>query len=43
MAVVDLAADRGPFIDQTQSMSLSVAQPSADEMVRVTLSDRTLY
>ena len=32
--VVDLAADRAPFIDQTQSMSLNVSNPTADSMVR---------
>ena len=33
MAVIDLAADRAPFIDQTQSMSLNIANPSTDLLV----------
>ena len=40
MAVVDLAADRAPFIDQTQSMSLNIANPSADLLVCRQSSDR---
>ena len=32
--VIDLAGDRAPFIDQTQSMSLNVSQPTSDLMVR---------
>lgn len=32
--IVDLAADRAPFIDQTQSMSLSISNPTAELMVR---------
>ena len=32
--VIDLAADRGPFIDQTQSMSLNIAHPNPDLLVR---------
>ena len=27
-AVIDLAADRGPFVDQSQSMNLFVAEPT---------------
>ncbi|AGE55873.1 ribonucleotide reductase large subunit [Acanthocystis turfacea Chlorella virus MO0605SPH] len=30
--VIDLAADRGPFVDQTQSMNLFVAAPSMKSM-----------
>jgi ribonucleotide reductase alpha subunit len=30
--VIDLAADRGPFVDQTQSMNLFVATPSMKSM-----------
>ncbi len=33
--VVDMAADRGPFIDQTQSMSLTVTVPNPELLVRV--------
>ncbi len=33
--VVDMAADRGPFIDQTQSMSLTVTVPNPDLLVSV--------
>ncbi len=32
--IIDLAADRAPFIDQTQSMSLNLARPTADDVVR---------
>ncbi len=32
--IVDMAADRGPFIDQTQSMSLTVSVPNPVLMVR---------
>ncbi|TFK80003.1 ribonucleoside-diphosphate reductase large subunit [Polyporus arcularius HHB13444] len=31
--IVDLAADRGPFIDQTQSMSLNMVRPSPDDLM----------
>ncbi len=34
LAVIDMAADRGPFIDQTQSMSLNITRPSPDYLVR---------
>ena len=39
--VIDLAADRAPFIDQTQSMSLNVSHPTSDLMVRVYVSHST--
>ncbi len=38
--VVDMAADRGPFIDQTQSMSLTISLPNPDIMVRVSVQHR---
>lgn len=34
MTIIDMAADRGPFIDQTQSMSLHVMSPTPDSLVR---------
>ncbi len=33
--VIDMAVDRAPFIDQTQSMSLSVPNPTSDILVRI--------
>ncbi len=30
-----MAVDRGPFIDQTQSMSLNVANPTSELLVRI--------
>ncbi|KAI0712985.1 ribonucleotide reductase [Cerioporus squamosus] len=35
--VIDLAADRAPFIDQTQAMSLNMIEPTADELLRIQL------
>ena len=32
--LVDMARDRAPYIDQSQSMSLFVAEPSAAVLVR---------
>ncbi len=42
LVVIDLAADRGPFIDQTQSMSLNVVNPTTDELVSLTESLRSV-
>ncbi|RDX51351.1 putative ribonucleoside-diphosphate reductase large chain [Lentinus brumalis] len=33
MTIIDMAADRGPFIDQTQSMSLHVTSPTPDSLL----------
>jgi ribonucleotide reductase alpha subunit len=30
--IIDMAADRGKFIDQSQSLNLFVADPSADKL-----------
>ncbi|TFK78197.1 PFL-like glycyl radical enzyme [Polyporus arcularius HHB13444] len=35
--IIDMAADRGPFIDQTQSMSLSVKSPTPDVLLDLQL------
>ena len=31
--LIDMAADRAPFIDQSQSLTLGIRRPSADLMV----------
>ncbi len=36
--IIDMAIDRGPFIDQTQSMSLNVANPTSELLVCTVLS-----
>ncbi|RPD77255.1 ribonucleotide diphosphate reductase large subunit 1, partial [Lentinus tigrinus ALCF2SS1-7] len=33
--IIDMSADRAPFIDQSQSMSLHISKPSADDMFRI--------
>lgn len=45
LTIVDMAADRGPFIDQTQSMSLNVPSPNPEQLVRCTphLADSTAH
>ncbi|RPD52381.1 ribonucleotide reductase large subunit, partial [Lentinus tigrinus ALCF2SS1-6] len=35
--IIDMSADRAPFIDQLQSMTLHVPKPSTDEMFRIQL------
>ncbi|RPD53766.1 ribonucleotide reductase large subunit R1ii [Lentinus tigrinus ALCF2SS1-7] len=37
MDIIDMAADRAPFVDQSQSMSLHVSKLSAEQMLRVQL------
>ena len=36
--LIDMVAERAPFIDQSQSFSLFVAQPTADILVSPTVS-----
>ena len=33
--LIDMAADRAPFIDQSQSLTLGIRRPTSDLMVRI--------
>ena len=41
--IIDMAADRAPYIDQSQSMSLSIAAPTTPLLVRIFLRPRFLH